>query len=135
MRKLSVFLKGLGAEIYVSARLVCMTFFDKRADYVDDLLNIFGCARMYSRGSNAESAGIFKVFGNVFVGNLLNSRTLFICALYHLVVNIGEILYEFDVVASVFEVSAKHIEYDEATRISYVKEVINGRTAGVDFDA
>ena len=51
-----------------------------------------------------------------------------------LVVDIGKILNEADGIAAPLKIAAQHVENAERTGVSYVYEIVNGRSAGIYFD-
>ena len=52
----------------------------------------------------------------------------------YFIVNIGKILNKSHLVAAVFKVTAERIENAKRTRVADMDIVINGGTAGIDFD-
>jgi hypothetical protein len=61
-------------------------------------------------------------------------RPLLVGAVDYLVVHVGEVLGEHDLVALVDEVSTDHVEVQERARVAHVDLVVDGGTAHIHAD-
>ena len=134
MRKLSVAVKILGAEIHIALRLIRIALINKGGDYIDDIVNVLGRLGMDVRLTDIEPLCIFPKFIDIFFGDLGELHALFIGSLDYFIVNIGEILNEFHLVAPVFKVAAQNVKNAKRARVSDMDIIIYGRAAGVHFD-
>ena len=132
--KLAVFLKLLRAEVNVAVDLVSEALFHKGIDDIENAVDVLGRLRVDGCGLYAEALGVLVVFLDIALCDFLDGHALLVGLTDHLVVHVGEVLDEGDVVAAVAEVTAEHIEYNEATRVADMEIVIYGRAAGVHAD-
>ena len=133
MGKLSVFLEFFGAEVNVSTRRIGISLFRKALDDFYDFVNIFGCSRMNGGLSDIKSLGVCPKFLYIPLGNLLNGGALLVGLVYKLIVDVGEILNEIDLIASPLKVSSEHIKNAKRAGVSDVNIVIDGGAAGINF--
>ena len=78
-----------------------------------------------------ESRRIFKIFGYIFFAYFLSADPLFFSSLDDLVVHIGKILDEFDLIPSVLEIFSHGVKHYERSGIAYVEVIVDGRTAHI----
>ena len=113
MAQLAVFREGLGAEVNVAVlRNVGVAVLDQALDDVDDGVHGLGRARVHGSLFDAEALRVVRLVDD-------------------LVVDVGEVLHELDLVAAVLEVAAQQVENDERTRVADMEVVVYGRAAGI----
>ena len=81
-----------------------------------------------------ECLCIVEVLLDVLLGYLRRCDAFLLGSVDDLVVNVGEVLYELDLVAPELEIPPERIENDKRSGISYVEEVIYGRAADIHPD-
>ena len=101
---------------------------------VDDRVHRLGRARVHGRLADAEPLGVRVIFLDIAVRDDVEVHALFVRLIDDLVVDVGEVLHEFHLVAAVLEVAAQQVEHDERARVADVEIVVHGRAAGIHFD-
>ena len=132
LRELAVLWEARHAEVDVAVRFVCVALFDKLLDDVDDGVDFVRRARVDGRAADAERVGVGVVFGDVFLRELGDGDAHLVRAVYHLVVDVGEVLHVGDFVAHALKVAAEDVEEHEGPRVADVEEVVDGRAADVE---
>ena len=132
--QLAVVLELERAVIHVAVHLVGIALLDEDGDDVDDLLNVLGRLRMHGGRLDAERLRIDEIFVDILLRDLIGGDALLVRALDDLVVDVGEVLHEGDVVASVLEIAAENVEHDDRAGVADVDVVIHRRAAGVHAD-
>ena len=124
---------GLGVEVHVAVvHGVGQALGLQLLDQADDLADVLGGAGMHVRGLHTQCGGVLEVLLDVLLRDGLDGGVLLVGAADHLVVDVGEVLHEFHIVAQVHKEAAQGVEDDEGARVSDVEEVVNRRAAGVD---
>ena len=95
---------------------------------------MLGRARMNGGRMDSQGQGVFEVLVDKAVAQFLDGDALLVGALDHLIVDVGKVLAERNVVTSVFEVAAQCIKSYERAGISQVEVVIYRRAASVELD-
>ena len=132
LRELAVLGEARHAEVNVSVRFIGVAFFDKFFYYIDDGGNFVRCARVDRRAADAESVGVGVVLSDIFLRELGDGDPHLVRAVYHLVVDVGEVLDVGHFVADAFKVAAEYVEEYERPRVADVEEVVDGRPADVE---
>ena len=101
---------------------------------VNDRVHGLGRAGVHGRPADAEPLRIDVVFLDIAVRDNVEVHAFFIRLIDDLIVDIGEVLHKFHLVAPVLKVAAQQVEYNERARIADVEVVIHGRAAGIHFD-
>ena len=99
LRELAVLGEARHAEVDVAVRFIGVALFDKLLDDVDDCVDFVRRARVDGRAADAERVGVGVVFGDVFLRELGDGDAHLVRAVYHLVVDVGEVLHVGDFVA------------------------------------
>ncbi len=89
---------------------------------------------MYVCLDDIERSRIFVILFDVFLGYLRRCDSFFFSSVDDLVINVSEVLYELDFIASVFEISPESIENYERSGISNVEEIVDRRSAHIHPD-
>ena len=124
----------MGTEINIAVNGISVAFIDKSRHNFNDFINIIGCKGMDRCRADTESSCINFIFLDVAGGNIAVPDALFLCTTNHLIVNIGEILHEFDLIATIFKIAAEHIKDDKATGVTDMEEVIDSRATRIHGD-
>ena len=74
---------------------------------------------------------IFVVGLDIFRGDRVAADALFIRPLDDLVIHVGEVLDEFNLVAAEFEIPPDHIEHERAARMADMAVVVDGHAADI----
>lgn len=72
---------------------------------------------MHIGRTDAQTLGILLVLGDVALSYLGNGDALFIGLLDELVIDVGEVLHELYLIATVFQITAQHIKYADGTAL------------------
>ena len=126
-------MESLGVVVHVAVvggigKALCL----KLLDDVDDLRDVLGGLRVDGRALDAQRIGVLIVLGDEALAQFLDGDAFLVGAADHLIVDIGEVLNELDLIALVLKVAAKRVEHDERARIADVEIVVDGRAAGID---
>ena len=78
-----------------------------------------------------QPVGVGEVFPDGVFRDLVSSLAELVCLLDYLIVNVGEVLYIENLVSAEFQIAAQGVENAQRTRVAYVNEVVDRRTAGV----
>ena len=81
--------------------------------------------------ADTQSLGIHKIFLDVAVCNDIIGHTFRIGLIDDLIINIGEVLYKLNLIATVFQIPAQDIKNNERTCVADMEEVIHRRAAGI----
>ena len=81
---------------------------------------------------DAQRVRVLVVLGDEALAQLLDGDALLVGAADHLVVDVGEVLHELDLVALVLQVPAQRVKHDERARVADVEVIVDGRAAGVN---
>ena len=76
------------------------------------------CSRLNALSLDVKAVSINVVFLDEPVSKLLYGDTFLICALDHLIVDIGEVLDESNVIPSVFQISCKRVKSNERSCVA-----------------
>ena len=129
--QLAVLFKLTCRVVDVAVCLVGVALVDEGLHEFDDLRDVLRDLRVNVGLDDVESLCVVEVLLDVLLGDLRRRDALFFRAVDDLVVNIGEVLHEFDLVASVLEVPSECVEHYERPCVSYMKEVVDRRAADV----
>ena len=128
MAQLAVLREGLGAEVNVAVlRNIGVAVLDQTLDDVDDGVHGLGRARVNGSLLDAEALRVDIVFLDIALCDGVEVNALFVGLVDDLVVDVGEVLHELDLVAAVLEVAAQQVENDERTRVADMEVVVYGR--------
>ena len=133
-RQLAVAVEHSRSVVYVSVNFVGVSFIDEIRNEFDNIIHGLSYLRMNCRLLDVQSRRVLEVFLDVLLGDFSRAYAFLLCSVYYLVINVGEVLNELDLVASVLEILSHGIEYYERSGVSYVKEIVHGRSADVHFD-
>ena len=125
----------LRAEVDVAVvHRIRIALVDQGLDDVDDRIHGLGRAWMNGGRTDAQTLCVGEVFLDVAVGDDVVGHALLVCLFDDLIVDVGEVLYELDLIAAVLKVAAQRVEDDKRTRVADVEVVVDRRTAGVHLD-
>ena len=88
---------------------------------------------MNGRFFNTNRLGVLEIFLNKTLAEFLYRYPFLVCALYHFIVNIGEILHKLYVIAAIFKIAAHCVENNKRARVADVEIVVHSRSAGIHF--
>ncbi len=129
--ELAVVLEFSRGKIHVSVDLVGVSLVDKGADEIYYLRNVLRYLRMNIGFFHVESRRVLEILGDVLLAYLRSRHALLSGLVYYLIIHIGEILDEFHLISSVFEILPESIEYHERSRVSDMEIVVYRRPADV----
>ncbi len=89
---------------------------------------------MHSRRTDAKPLSVGPELLYIPFSDFGDRGALLVGFFNELVVDIGKILNEADGIAAPLKIAAQHVENAERTGVSYVYEIVNGRSAGIYFD-
>ena len=135
VRQLAVFGELLGAEVDIAVvNRIRIALVDQRLYDVNNRIHRLGRTRMNGCRTDTQPLCVREVFLDIAVGDDVVGHALFVCLFDDLVVDVGEVLYELDLIAAVLKVAAQRVKDDKRTRIADVEVVVDRRTAGVHLD-
>ena len=103
-------------------------------DQVDDLGDMLRRLGVDGRPLDAQRVRVRVVFLDEALAQLLDGGALLVGAADHLVIDVGEVLHEGDLIALVLQIAAKRVEDDRRARVADVNIVVDRRSAGVNRD-
>ena len=106
MRELTVALELLGRIVHIPIGFISITLFDEIFDDPDDILHAMSGTGMDGRLAHTEAAGIGIILIDILITQLRQSDALLIGATDHLIIHIGEVLDELDLIAPILKVAA-----------------------------
>ena len=121
------------AVVHIAVDLVSIALFDQRLDDLNDLTDVFGRFGVHRRRTDTERRHVLPVLCNVFLRDLVGGDTLLVRALDDLVVHIGEVLHERDLVPAIFKIPAQHVKNHDGAGVAHMDVVVDRRPAGVHF--
>ena len=131
MRKAAVMRERACRKVHVAVGFVSVPLVDERLHDLDDLGDVFGRARMHGRRTDAQPLRVGEIRVDIARGDFGHGAALGLGLGDHLIVHVGEVLHEHDLVAAVFEIAAQQVEKHEAARVADVDIVVDRRAAGV----
>ena len=132
--KLAVLGELAGAVIDITVHLVRVTLVDQILDELDDVRDRLGDFRMHGRRCDVERLRVLVVLLDIFLADFRRGHAFLSRLVDDLVVHVGEVLDEVDLLAAVLEVLAHRVEDDERARVADVEIVIDRRAADVHVD-
>ena len=106
-----------------------MPLFNKGGYQLDNLIHVLRSQGIVGCTLYAQGIGILEVFGYEFVRQLADGNALPVGPCDHLVLDVGEVLHKGYFVAAELQIPSEYVEDNEGTGVSYVKIVIDRRTA------
>ena len=128
---LAVGLVGTHGEVHVALRLIGVAAGDERLDHLDHRKNLLRGAGANVRLLDTEALHDLDERVGVLRGNLVGRNAALVCALDDLVVDVGEVLGERDVVAALDEPAADDVERKERAGVSDVDVVVDRGAADI----
>ena len=133
--QLSVAGEGAHGKVYVPiVRSIGMPLVDEGLNQVDDLLDMLRGPGVAGGPLHPQGVRIHVVFLDVAVRDLLDGAALLIGLADELIVDVGEILDEFHLVAPVLQVPAQGIEHHEGPGVANMEVIIHRRAAHIHAD-
>ena len=133
MGQLAVFVKFVSAEIHVPiGRPVRIALFHQSGDEALDLLHVFRGLGMHGGLPHAQPLGVHPELLDIPGGDLLIADPFLIGPADDLVVDVGEVLDEFHLVAPPFQVPAQHVEHAQGPRVADMDVVVHRGAARVN---
>ena len=130
--QLAILGEGLGAEVYVAVLSnVSVTVLDQALNNINNSVHGLGRTRVHGRLLDAQTLCINEIFLNITLSDGVEVHAFLVRLVDYLVVNVGEVLNELNLVAAVLEVTAQQIENDERTCVADMEVVVHSRTAGI----
>ena len=129
--ELPVLRVGRDAEVNVALRLVREPALDQLLDQLDDLVDRLAGERLVVGAAEPELVRVLEVPAGRRRGQLLTSDPLLHRSLVDLVVHVGDVLDERDLVALVLEPALQPDEDDVRPRVPHVDSLVNGGPADV----
>ena len=132
--QLAVAREAAHREVHVAVDRVGVAALDEPLDHLDHAGDRLGGLGALGGVLDAERAHRRDERLGVLLGDLGGGAALFVGAVDDLVVDVGDVLDEPDVVALVLEVAADHVERQERPRVADVDVVVDRRAADVHRD-
>ena len=108
MAQLAVLRERLGAEVNVAVGCnVSVAILDQALNNIDDGIHGFGRTRVYGRLFYAKTLCINEILLDIALGDGVEVHTLLVGLVDDLVVNVGKVLHELDLITAVLEVTAQ----------------------------
>ena len=127
--------EGAHGKVYVPiVRGVGVPLIDEGLDQVDDLLDMLRGPGVAGGPFHPQGVRVHVVFPDVAVCDLLDGAALLIGLADELIVDVGEILNEFHLVAPVLQIPAQGIEHHEGPGIADMEVIIHRRAAYIHAD-
>ena len=117
-------------DVAVAGR-IGVTLLDEAGDHLDHGLDLLRGARTDIRVEDAHAVHLLDEGVGELARDVLGSAALFVGALDDLVVHVGQVLGEGDLVALVHEVAADNVEGQERAAVADMDLVIDGGAADV----
>src|SRR5689334_16417424 len=121
-------------EVHISIDGVCEPIIDQCFRHRDDVGHVFCSLRLFGWLSYPKLAHVFIIGFDIFVRNRVTGNALFVRTLNDLVVHIGEVLDEIDLVTVVFQIPAEHVEDECAASMADVAIIVDGHAADIHPD-
>ena len=135
VRKLSVFLKASGSEIYGSILCrVSMPFFNQCSDHIQHTADFFGCLGMGGGRLNIHRRHVFFAFCNITFRDDRGIYPFLNCLLDNLVIHIRKIGYIIDLISLMLHIPPYCVKHNHRTCISNMNQIVNGRTAYIHLN-
>lgn len=122
------------AEVDIAVERVGVTLFDQFADHVEHIANMVSGVREVIDGVDAHELQIIEIVVGHLFGEGFDCHALFVGFVDELVVDIGNVDDEGDVIAGVGQVAFDGVEDDGADHVADVSGLIDSGTAEVHFD-
>ena len=129
--------RGVAAhgEVHVAVvGRIGVTALDQRLDHADHGADLLGGTGAHIRVEHVGGAHDADELVGELGGDLLGGATLLVGAVDDLVIHVGEVLSERDLVAARDEPAADHVEADEGAGVADVDVVVDGGAAHVHAD-
>ena len=130
----AVLIEACDVEVDVAVDLVGMPLFNKRLNDLYDRRDLVRGARVDRRAADAEGVGVLVVFGDEAFSEFCDRDAVLVGALYHLIVDVGEVLNVLYLVAEAFKITPEDVEHHEGSRVPYMEEIVDRRSADVETD-
>ncbi len=130
-RETSIGLIFLDLEIDIACHWIGEAFLNQPANQSDDLSHMLGRFRFIGRPSDSEPPHVLIVGLDIFGGNRVAGNASLICSLDDLVVHVGEVLDEFDLVTAVFQIAPDHVKHERAAGMADVAVVVDRHTTDI----
>ena len=134
VREFAVILKLFNTEVNVAVHIVGIALFNQLIYYSDNCVNVFRCLGVHGCLFYSQTVSVRKILSYEPVGKLFYGYSLLVGTLNHFVVNISKILYEVNFIPPVFKVPSERVKDYKRACVSYVKVVVNRRTAGIHLN-
>ena len=118
-------------KIHVSIDLIGQPLLYQGLRQTNNIGHVFCRLGLYGGLANTQSFHVFVVGSNIFGGERLAADTLLVRTLDNLVIHVGEILDEFNLVAGGLKISSDYIEYERTTRMADMAIVVDRHTTDV----
>ena len=123
--KLAVLGEGTHREVHVAIDLVGMATIDEALHELDHLGNLLRGTRAHVRIVDAEGVHVIDEGLGIERRDLLGRLALLLRAPDDLVIDIGDVLDEGDLVTAILQVLAHHVEDEEGARVADVNVVVD----------
>jgi len=121
-----------GAKIDGAVHIVGEAFVDKVLDKGDDVGDFLGNPGEMGGWANVETLHIGEKFVDIGVGDVQKTHALLVSSFDDFVINICKILYEIDIVASIFQKAVENVKDHMGAKIAYVGKIVNRGAADVN---
>ena len=121
-------------EVDVALRLVGDLIVDHGLDHLDDLGDLLGGSGVEVGGKDVESLHLIEIEADVALCQVVDGFAFRDGAVDHLVVYIGEVFDELDLVAAELQVAPEHVEDDRPHGVSDVGLGVGREAADVHAD-
>ena len=114
--------------------LIGIALFFELLDQGKHLRNVLSRSRLNARRQAAEFTEIFLHTLGIGLGQFGRQNLAFSRTFNNLVVNIGYVADEFDVVAALLEPASCHVKSDKCSSVSNVAVIVDGNAANIHSD-
>jgi len=118
----------------IALRFVGFVLIDQGLDHVEHFGNVVGGFRFFSGRCDIELSHVLIKRRDVFAVDLLPVDAFFVGAVDDLVINVGEVAHEVNVVTEVLEITVKSVEDNGGTGVPHMAVVVNGDPAYIHAD-
>src|SRR6185503_20270385 len=118
-------------KIHVSIDLIGQALLHQGLGQTNNIGHVFCGLRLYGSLANAQALHVFVVGLNIFCGERLAADTLLVCTFDDLVIHVGEVLDEFNLVAGGLKIPSDHIEHERAARMADMAIVVDRHATDV----
>ena len=132
--KLAIAVELTCPVVDIALRFIGIALIDQILHKPDDIIHGFRNLRVHGRLLDIERGSVLIVFLDIFFGNLRCGNAFFLGTFDDLIIDIGEILHEFYLVAAVFQIFSERVEYNERSCVADMKIVVDRRSADIHLD-